>query len=98
MKRDNKWHFDTKRLVGIVAERNRIHRCKSIEMKGNLAMVLMRLLHRPEGLVFGDKAYIGQTTRIREAVPHAFDTALREGSRGRWLVHLSFLLLLHPCF
>ena len=82
-KKGNQWHFGMKLHVGVDAETNRIHAAVSTTAKEHDATVLPSLLHGREQFVLGDKAYAGQTEKIRQVAPAALDLTLRKGHRNR---------------
>lgn len=59
--------------------------CRDAGKRANVhdSHMLTELLHGNETRVWGDAAYRGQTTKIREAAPHAADFTARHSARKK---------------
>ncbi len=76
------WYFGMKAHVGVDSQTKLIHAVTATAANVADATVLPMLLHGRETRVYGDQAYRGQTTVIRQYAPQARDFTLRRYRYG----------------
>ena len=78
----NQWYFGMKAHIGVDAKNKLIHSVATTSARVHESQVIGALLHGEEKGVWGDSAYLGQGTTIREVAPRA-----REFIQDRGLRH-----------
>lgn len=72
-KKGNQWHFGMKAHIGVDSKTKVIHAVVATAANVHDSAVLGDLLHGKETRVWGDRAYQGQTEKIRAYAPNAQD-------------------------
>jgi len=82
-RKGEQYHFGMKLHVGVDSETGRVHSLECTTARVHDSQVIGELLHGEEQEVYGDKAYVGQTAKIREVAPQARDKTLAKARRKR---------------
>ena len=84
-RKGNQWYFGMKAHIGVDSKTKLIHSVAVTSANVHDSTVLGDLLHGDETRVWGDSAYAGKGTVIKERAPNAKDFTQKKGSRYRKL-------------
>jgi len=84
-KKGNQWYFGMKAHIGVDSRTKLIHSVAATPANVHDSQMLPDLLHGNETRVWGDSAYFGQGTVIREYAPKAKNFTHQKGCRNRAL-------------
>jgi len=82
-KKGNQWYFGMKAHIGVDSRTRLIHSVAATPANVHDSRILPDLLHGKETRVWGDSAYSGQGTVIREHAPEAKDFTRKKACRNR---------------
>jgi IS5 family transposase len=80
-RKGNQWYFGMKAHIGVDSKTKLIHSVAATAANIHDSQLLEDLLHGEETRVWGDSAYAGQKTAIKQAAPQAKDFTQKKGSR-----------------
>ena len=84
-KKGNQWYFGMKMHIGVDSKTKLAHTVVVTAANVHDSRILPDLLHGDETRVWGDSAYAGQKTAMKEAAPNARDFTQKKASRHRQL-------------
>lgn len=84
-RKGNQWYFGMKAHIGVDSKTKLIHSVAVTPANVHDSAVLEDLLHGNETRVWGDSAYAGKGSVIKENAPNAKDFTQKKGSRHRKL-------------
>jgi IS5 family transposase len=87
-RKGNQWYFGMKAHIGVDSQSKLIHSVAVTAANVHDSQLLEDLLHGEETVVWGDSAYSGQTSVIRQCSPKARDLTNKKGARNRKLTEL----------
>jgi|SRR5665213_701585 len=82
-KKGNQWHFGLKAHVGVDSASKIVHTLVTTAANVHDSTVLSDLLHGDETRVWGDSAYTGKSSVMREKAPRARDFTNKRAYRNR---------------
>lgn len=91
-KKGNQWYFGMKAHIGVDSKSGLIHSAAATAANVHDSQLLPDLLHGDETRVWGDSAYGGQKTAMRERSPRAKDFTNKRSHRNRPLTQADRLI------
>lgn len=82
-RKGNQWYFGMKAHIGVDSKTKMIHSVAATAANTHDSQLLGDLLHGEETRVWGDSAYAGQQSTLRDAAPRARDFTQKKGNRHR---------------
>jgi IS5 family transposase len=82
-KKGNQWHFGMKAHIGVDSASKLVHTLVTTAANVHDSTVLGDLLHGEETCVWGDSAYTGKSSVMREKAPHARDFTNKRAYHNR---------------